>query len=437
MTTSRSIPAALAFAAALALPLPTATFLAPSAVAFVPQSKGIDLKPGLLTEVAPGLTYAKWEQPSVVAHVLQIDLQQQALHVRSVKAKGKESLRELAERLGDGAGAGGAGAGGAGAGGESEPAEQVLCGINGDYFRQSSAAGLPFGAQVSDGRLLFAPMKRSLLSFSPTNEPTIGLAELKAKFSFATADMVSDSTWYKLDDVNSLEKEDARKSGIYLFTPEFLGLDVDRPKGTIAVLETIEPALQVGDVCTGRVARVESAGTAVDVPENGCLLYFFGDSRKSTSSIKPGKPVALKLELPPVTGSVAQAIGGGPRLLRNGKVSVELDKEDFEPVYAMEISKRHPRSAAGFDKEKKTLWLVMVEGRHEKSRGMTFGELATFLDKLGCWQAMAFDGGGSAGMFVGGQGIVSRSMSGGGHEEERELANALFITTVKAAGGGQ
>lgn len=402
--------------AACAVALASAAPLAPA------QSKGIDLKPGPLTTIAPGLTYARWEQPGLIAHVTQIELGRPELHVRSIKSKGKESLRQLAERLGAGD-------------------EQVLCAINGDYFRQSSAAGLPFGGQVSDGRMIFAPMKRSMLSFSPTNEPTIGLAELKAKFSFATADMVSDSTWYKLDDVNSPVQEDGKKSGIVLYTPEFLGLDVDRPKGTIAVIETIEPRLQVGDICTGRVARVEAAGSAVDVPADGCLLYFYGDSRRSSSSLKPGKPVALKLELPPVTGSVTQAIGGGPRLVRNGKVGVELDKEDFESVYAMEISKRHPRSAVGFDKEKKTLWLVMVEGRHEKSRGMTFGELATFLDKLGCWQAMAFDGGGSAGMFVGGDGLglVSRSMGGGGHEEERELANALFVTAAKpgAAGSGE
>ncbi|MBM4013913.1 MAG: phosphodiester glycosidase family protein [Planctomycetes bacterium] len=398
----------------------TATLLL-QAPATPAQSKSINLKPGPLTTVAPGLTYAKWEQQGLIAHVTEIALDRPELHLRSIKSKGKESLRELATRLDAGD-------------------EKVLCGINGDYFRQSSAAGLPFGGQVSDGRMIFAPMKRSLLSLSPTREPTIGLAELKAKFSFATADMVSDSTWYKLEDVNVPVQEDGKKSGIVLYTPEFLGLDGDRPKGTIAVIETIEPRLQVGDVCTGRVARVEAAGAAVDVPDGGCLLYFYGDSRRSSSSLKPGKPIALKLELPPVTGSVEQAIGGGPRLVRNGKVAVELDKEDFEPVYAMEISKRHPRSAVGFDKEKRRLWLVMVEGRHEGSRGMTFGELAGFLDKLGCWQAMAFDGGGSAGMYVGadGLGFVSRSIGGGGHEEERELANALFVTTRKgqAEGGG-
>ena len=65
---------------------------------------------------------------------------------------------------------------------------------------------------------------------------------------------------------------------------------------------------------------------------------------------------------------------------------------------------------------------------------MMFGELADFMAELGCYQAMAFDGGGSAGMYVQGKGIVSRSMGGFEQPEEREIANALLITTAVGAG---
>lgn len=368
--------------------------------------------------IAPGLEYARYEEPGVVAHVLKVDLKSASLKVRSVKAKGKETLAELAERLGD-------------------PDTRVLAGVNGDFFRQSTEAGLPYGVQVSDGRLIFGPMNRSMIGFGPNNEPFLGIVTLKAKVSFAAREDRAAATWYRIDDVNEVEQEDKRKTGLYLYTPAFLGLNVNRPRGTIAVIEKIEPALQVGDVSEGIVARVETSDTPVDVPEGGCLLYFFGDSHRAVAaSLKPGRPVALKLDLPPVTTGITQAIGGGPRLVRDGKVSVELQKETFEPAHAMEISKRHPRSAIGFDKAKQTLFVVMVEGRHEKSRGMTFGELATFLDGLGCWQAMAFDGGGSAGMFVAERGIVSKSMGGKNQPEERALANAFFVTTPKAAAPG-
>ena len=366
-------------------------------------------------DVAPGLRYARWEETGLIVHVMEFDLATESITLRSVKAKGKETLREMADRMG-------------------QEGSEVLGAINGDYFRMKSEAGLPFGAQVSDGRLLFGPMDRSMIAFGPKNEPSIGVAQLKAKVTFAAPSSLTDSMWIKVDDVNELEDEDKRKAGVYLYTPSFLGLDVSRPKGTTAVIETIEPALQIGDICTGKLARVETGDAKVEVPESGCLIYFFGPNHKDTAAkLKAGKPVALKLELTGVPGSVQQAIGGGPRLIRNGKPDPELSKEGFEPVYAMELSKRHPRSAVGFDKERKILRLVTVEGREEKSRGMTFGELAAFLDKLGCWQAMAFDGGGSAGMFVADHGRISKDLGGGKETEERALANALFLVRPKPA----
>jgi exopolysaccharide biosynthesis protein len=164
------------------------------------------------------------------------------------------------------------------------------------------------------------------------------------------------------------------------------------------------------------------------VPEAGCLLFFQGrDARAFAARLEPGRPVALKIDLPPADGEVTQAIGGGPRLVRDGKVSVEIRREEFGGVYAAEISKRHPRTAVGFDRGRRTLYLVMVEGRQESSRGMTFRELAEFLVGLGCWQAMAFDGGGSAGMYVADRGMVSYQGSGDERPEDREVANALLL----------
>jgi len=365
--------------------------------------------------VVPGLEYARHEEEGLISHVVKMDLKAKGLRIRSVKAKGKETIRELVQRM-------------------DEPDSPVLAGINGDFFRQSSSAGLPYGIQVADGRLIFAPMKRSMIGFGPKNEPYIGIVSLSAKFTFARKEDRKQAKWALIDDINVVEGESDRKSGIYLYTPAFLGLDLTRPSGLVAVVEAIEPALQVGDICEGKVSQVVTSGKAVSVPETGCLLYFFGDAGRAVgSALKPGQPLALKIELPPIVGGVAQALGGGPRLVRDGKVGVELNREVFDPVHAMEISKRHPRSAIGYDRNRQFLFLVMVEGRHEGSRGMTFGELGEFMAKLGCHQAMAFDGGGSAGMHVAGRGTVTLSMGGSNRPEERQVANGLLITASKAA----
>jgi hypothetical protein len=364
--------------------------------------------------IAPGLVYLRYQKEGLVGHVLKMDLKAADLRLRSIKAKGKESIRQLHDRL-DGKEA------------------TILAALNGDYFRMESEAGLPYGVQVSDGRLIFAPMKRSMIGFGPKNEPYVGVVSLSAKLSFSSGTKQrSQIKWTPVDGINVLDRESSRQSGIYLYTPAFLGLNLSRPNGLIMVLEAVEPALQVGDVCEGKIARMEPSGKSINVPEAGCLLYFFGAAAKPAAQVKVGQAVTLKIELPPIVGGVSQAIGGGPRLIRDGKKSIEIDKEDFASFQSMGITARHPRSAIGFDRSKGNLFLVMVEGRQRESRGMTFGELATFMGELGCYQAMAFDGGGSAAMYVQGKGIVSRSMGGFDQPEEREIANALLITAAKA-----
>jgi hypothetical protein len=48
--------------------------------------------------VSPGLEYARLEADGVISHVLRLDLQAEGLSVRSLKAKGKETVREMVAR---------------------------------------------------------------------------------------------------------------------------------------------------------------------------------------------------------------------------------------------------------------------------------------------------------------------------------------------------
>ncbi len=361
--------------------------------------------------VAPGLLYARYQKEKIIVHAMKMDLRQKDLHIRSIKAAGTETVRQMVDRL--------------------NRETRVAAAINGDFFRFESAAGLPYGVQVSDGKLLFAPLRRSMIGFGANNEPYIGVVSLKGKVSFAPKEKRGpDAKWSDIDGVNVLAEENSRLSGIYLYTPAFQRLKAGGTRTVIVVLESIRPALQVGDICEGKVAAIKTGEGELNVPEAGCLIYLFGDrAQKQVASLAPGHPVALKLDLPPIVGGVSQAIGGGPRLVRDGKVSVELTKEDFEPDMLAHLPLRHPRSAVGYDRKKENLFLVMVEGRHAESNGMTFGELGLFLTEIGCHQAMAFDGGGSSSLYAAGKGIVSYSVGAFAASEEREIANGLLITT--------
>lgn len=61
----------------------------------------------------------------------------------------------------------------------------------------------------------------------------------------------------------------------------------------------------------------------------------------------------------------------------------------------------HPRTALGLDKRKKTLTVVVVDGRQPGySEGVTTLELARIMGELGCHDALNLDGGGSSIMLI-------------------------------------
>lgn len=89
------------------------------------------------------------------------------------------------------------------------------------------------------------------------------------------------------------------------------------------------------------------------------------------------------------------------------------------------MRERHPRTAVGWNG--RCLFLVEVDGRQKNlSVGMTLDELAKLLTKLGCEEAMNFDGGGSATLWYDGQ--VRNSPC---DRMEREIANCLVIVKKK------
>jgi exopolysaccharide biosynthesis protein len=78
-------------------------------------------------------------------------------------------------------------------------------------------------------------------------------------------------------------------------------------------------------------------------------------------------------------------------------------------------------------------FLVTVDGRQKDlSVGMTLKEFAAYLLKLGCDEAMNFDGGGSATLWYGGQ-VRNHPCDGG----ERIIANALVLARKPESARGE
>lgn len=89
---------------------------------------------------------------------------------------------------------------------------------------------------------------------------------------------------------------------------------------------------------------------------------------------------------------------------------------------------RHPRSVAGLDKTGTRLILMVVDGRKPGlAVGMNYDELAAEMLRLGCYQALNLDGGGSSVMAVrDGSSFHILNEPTDGHE--RPVANVLGIS---------
>ncbi|MGE5593740.1 MAG: phosphodiester glycosidase family protein [Betaproteobacteria bacterium] len=119
------------------------------------------------------------------------------------------------------------------------------------------------------------------------------------------------------------------------------------------------------------------------------------------------------------TLGVVHAIGGGPRLVKDGKVHITSGEERFKPDVAVG---RAPRTAAGITTDGKLL-LVAVTGRQAyHSIGVTLEELANLMVELGARDAMNLDGGGSSTMVV--RDYVMNTPSDG---QERRVADAILV----------
>jgi hypothetical protein len=94
-------------------------------------------------------------------------------------------------------------------------------------------------------------------------------------------------------------------------------------------------------------------------------------------------------------------IGGGPTLVKNGKVNVTYTEEVFWGS-GVGLDNGDPRTAVGYTKDNHCI-MICADGRQAASNGIGLTELAQVMIDLGCVEAMNLDGGGSTQMAVGGK----------------------------------
>jgi hypothetical protein len=167
------------------------------------------------------------------------------------------------------------------------------------------------------------------------------------------------------------------------------------------------PQVQVAD---GVVTAIQNSSTII--PRNGYVIYFRGEA-KAAAHFAVGRTAQYRVvrsDGAPMGefASAQEAIGCGPRLLTDGRVTVNPAAEGFRDPKILYMSAA--RSAVGLTRDGTTMILA--------TSGGTIRQMADVMRGLGAYQAMAFDGGASAGLWLTGRYIT---------EPGRLLNNALLV----------
>lgn len=172
----------------------------------------------------------------------------------------------------------------------------------------------------------------------------------------------------------------------------------------------------------GRVTEVSKNGS-MKLDKDSVVLSAHGDAAKVLERVQVGDSVRLRETLGNETADGAELVlGAGPSLVADGKADVRSREENI----AADIARgRAPRTAAGVKKDG-TVILLVVDGRSSASAGMTLQELASYMVKLGAWQVVNFDGGGSSEMVLDGK-ILNNPSDG----RERAVSVGLGVFPTK------
>jgi hypothetical protein len=201
-----------------------------------------------------------------------------------------------------------------------------------------------------------------------------------------------------------------------LFTRSW-GDETPAAKGAVDVVIGGLPAATPGTDLPGQVVEVRRGGRT-PIPGGGAVLQATGaDAARLEQLAVPGTPFVSRLILKPWWEQVADAIGGGPALVRKGRLALPTT----EGFTSDQLLVRHPRTAVGQLQDGRVV-LVAVDGRSARSYGLTMRQLADELVRIGVVTGMALDGGGGTTLAFDGE-LLNDPSDG----SERAVSDALMV----------
>ena len=166
----------------------------------------------------------------------------------------------------------------------------------------------------------------------------------------------------------------------------------------------------------GKVTEISNGNSAI--PDNGYVISVHGTAAEKFKNVQVGDSAVVNETLGEPWDNAVWVMGAGPRLVTDGKATNTAALEEFPADIRVG---RAPRSAVAITKNGNYLFAV-VDGRQSSSKGLTLNAWANLLVKLGAYNAINLDGGGSSALVIGG--VLQNSPSDG---HERNVGSGLII----------
>ncbi|GAA0267870.1 hypothetical protein GCM10010302_02040 [Streptomyces polychromogenes] len=315
-----------------------------------------------------------------------------------------------AEYLGTGGGTGPVTLGEAVARYRPGPGRRVVAAVNGDFF-DIKGTGAPLGPGVGAGRLLHSaspgPGGGAAVGFGPD-----GTGRLLRLGLDGTVTLPGGRA-YPLAGYNAAKPP---AEGFTAYTADWGGKRLP-PLGP-------GPAVELRD---GKVAATGPAPAARPAPGTTLLTARGTAPAAALAALRPGDEVAVTARPLPSSGPApVTALGGRATLVAAG-TPLNHDGEANDAAA--------PRTAVGLSRDGRRLSLVTVDGRQRDSGGLTLTGLGALMHRLGAYEALNLDGGGSATLLAAHAGATAPTLENSpsdGHQ--RPVPNGLVLTAPAVPG---
>ena len=257
--------------------------------------------------------------------------------------------------------------------------ENALVAINGGYFKPET--GTPLGTLMINKKIYTGPIyDRVAIGFF---DDGYNMARVQLN-----AEIKTNLGGLKIDNINQPRM---LSTHVIVFTGDWGKVSPKTPK------YGIQAVIQNGKL-------LKTSDEPCEIPEDGYVIVG------PESKIKPflsSKKFNLDVKMSPDWKGVNHILSGGPYLVKDGEVYVDMTEEKLSSVGG-----RNPRTAIGYTKDNHLIMLT-ADGREGASIGLTLNELAKLMKQLGCENAMNLDGGGSTVMYINGRVVNKPAIQGG------------------------